>query len=294
MKFVTLGSLVTCGLIAMLTLIGYESQAVNKPLINNTSVINNTSAINTAKRSNITRVDTETRVATGAGPATEISATFSILAVDPESGSVGMAVASKYPAVGKVVGYVRAGVGGICTQHHHVPAWGEPALDALQQGKSPEAVIADLLRDDPGRELRQLAVIDMTGRAAQHNPTTAPQRSFYWGSMAGRFYCCQGNTLAGRGVITEMARAYEETTGSLADRLMAALVAGDCAGGDHRGKLAAGIRVAKTGVEGNWFELYVDESDNAVIDLAQKYAETEHEAKGAWEGAKLPFTPPCR
>jgi uncharacterized Ntn-hydrolase superfamily protein len=288
MKFVTLGSLVTCGLIAMLTLIRYESQAVNKPLINNIS------AINTAQSSNVTRVDDETRVPIGAEPATEISATFSILAVDPESGSVGMAVASKYPAVGKVVGYVRAGVGGICTQHHHVPAWGEPALDALQQGKSPEAVIADLLRDDPGRELRQLAVIDMTGRAAQHNPTIAPERSFYWGSMAGRFYCCQGNTLAGRGVITEMARAYEETTGSLADRLMAALVAGECAGGDHRGKLAAGIRVAKTGVEGNWFELYVDESDNAVIDLARKYAESEHEAKGEWEGAKLPFTPPCR
>jgi uncharacterized Ntn-hydrolase superfamily protein len=288
MKFVTLGSLVTCGLIAMLTLIRYESQAVNKPLINNIS------AINTAKLSNVTRVDDETRVPIGAEPATEISATFSILAVDPESGSVGMAVASKYPAVGKVVGYVRAGVGGICTQHHHVPAWGEPALDALQQGKSPEVVIADLLRDDPGRELRQLAVIDMTGRAAQHNPTAAPERSFYWGSMAGRFYCCQGNTLAGRGVINEMARAYEETTGSLADRLMAALVAGECAGGDHRGKLAAGIRVAKTGVEGNWFELYVDESDNAVIDLAQKYAETEHDAKGEWEGAKLPFTPPCR
>jgi uncharacterized Ntn-hydrolase superfamily protein len=288
MKFVTLGSLVTCGLIAMLTLIGYDAQTTNHQLIHNTS------AIDTAQRSNVARVDTDTVVPIGTEPASEISATFSILAVDPESGSVGMAVASKYPAVGKVVGYVRAGVGGICTQHHHVPAWGEPALDALQQGKSPEAVIADLLRDDPGRELRQLAVIDMTGRAAQHNPTTAPERSFYWGSMAGRFYCCQGNTLAGRGVITEMARAYEETTGSLADRLMAALVAGECAGGDHRGKLAAGIRVAKTGVEGNWFELYVDESDNAVIDLARKYAETEHDAKGEWEGAKLPFTPPCR
>ena len=288
MKFVTLGSLVTCGLIAMLTLIGYDAQTANHQLIHNTS------AITAKQHSNVTRVDTDTRVPIGTEPASEISATFSILAVDPESGSVGMAVASKYPAVGKVVGYVRAGVGGICTQHHHVPAWGEPALDALQQGKSPEAVIADLLRDDPGRELRQLAVIDMTGRAAQHNPTTAPERSFYWGSMAGRFYCCQGNTLAGRGVITEMARAYEETTGSLADRLMAALVAGECAGGDHRGKLAAGIRVAKTGVEGNWFELYVDESDNAVIDLAKKYAETEHDAKGEWEGAKLPFTPPCR
>ncbi len=226
-------------------------------------------------------------------PREEITATFSILAVDPETGAVGMAVASKYPAVGKVVGYVRAGVGGICTQHYHVPAWGEPALDALAAGAPPEQVIADLLRDDPGREMRQLAVIDMSGRAAVHNPTTAPPASRYWGAMTGRYYCCQGNTLQGREVITEMARAYEETKGSLADRLMAALVAGDCAGGDHRGRLAAGIRVAKENVDGHWFELYVDQSDDAVRELAERYAEVEHEAKGDWPGGKLPFVSPC-
>jgi hypothetical protein len=90
-----------------------------------------------------------------------------------------------------------------------------------------------------------------------------------------------------------MARAYEETQGSLADRLMAALIAGDRAGGDHRGRLAAGIRVAKKGVEGYWLELYVDESQDAVIDLAKKYAALEHEAKGSWPGGKLPFEYPC-
>ncbi len=222
----------------------------------------------------------------------EITATFSIVAVDPDTGSVGMAVASKYPAVGRVVGYVRAGVGGICTQHHHVPKWGEPALDALASGKAPEQVIADLLKNDPDRELRQLAVIDMTGRAAVHNPTQAPERSRYWSAMTGRFYCCQGNTLTGREVITEMARAYEETKGSLADRLMAALIAGDCAGGDHRGRLAAGIRVAKVGHDGYWLESYIDKSDDAVVDLAKQYAELRHDAKGDWPGGKLPFTRP--
>lgn len=226
-------------------------------------------------------------------PSGEISATFSIVAVDPDSGLVGMAVASKYPAVGRVVGYVRAGVGGICTQHHHVPAWGEPALDRLAEGQPPEQVIADLLRDDPGRELRQLAVIDMAGRTAIHNPTQAPVASRYWAAMTGRFYCCQGNTLQGREVITEMARAYEETSGSFTDRLMAALVAGDCAGGDHRGRLAAGIRVAKSGHPDYWFELYVDQSDDAVMELAAAYAQTEHEAKGDWPGGKPPFTSPC-
>jgi uncharacterized Ntn-hydrolase superfamily protein len=208
-----------------------------------------------------------------AGKPQAISATFSIVAVDPETGEVGAAVASKYPAVGRVVPYVRAGVGGFCTQHYHVPDWGEAALDALAEGTPPEQVIADLLKDDPQRELRQLAIIDMQGRAAVHNPTAAPERSRYWAAMTGRFYCCQGNTLAGRTVVTEMARAYEDTEGTLADRLMAALVAADGAGGDHRGRLAAGIRIAKTGVEGYSFELYVDNSDDAVNELMKKYAE---------------------
>jgi uncharacterized Ntn-hydrolase superfamily protein len=209
-----------------------------------------------------------------------LTATFSIVAVDPDRGVCGAAVASKYPAVGKVVPYVRGGVGAFCTQHYHVPAWGEPALDLLEKGVRPEAVLAELLAEDEKPELRQLAIVDMEGRTAVHNPTAAPKRSRYWAAMTGRYYCCQGNTLTGREVIVEMARAYEDTQGSLADRLMAALVAGDRAGGDHRGRLAAGIRVAKREVTGHWFELYVDESDDAVMELAKKYAALTHDAKG--------------
>lgn len=223
----------------------------------------------------------------------EISATFSIVAVDPETGVVGAAVASKYPAVGKVVPYVRAGVGGFCTQHYHVPKWGEPALDALAKGTRPEQVLADLLKGDDMPEQRQLAIIDMSGQAAVHNPTAAPKESRYWGAMTGRYYCCQGNTLTGREVVNALAAGYEETEGSLADRLIAALLAADCVGGDHRGRLAAGIRVAKKDVEGYWFELYVDKSDDAVIELAKKYAETKHDAKGTWRGGQLPFVHPC-
>jgi len=74
---------------------------------------------------------------------------------------------------------------------------------------------------------------------------------------------------------------------------MAALVAGDCAGGDHRGRLAAGIRVAKRGVDGYWLELYTDQSKDAVVDLLRKYAELKHEAKGDWRGGQLPFQHPC-
>jgi uncharacterized Ntn-hydrolase superfamily protein len=215
-----------------------------------------------------------------------VTATFSIVAVDPESGVVGAAVASKYPAVGKVVPYVRAGVGGFCTQHHHVPKWGERALDLLAAGKRPEAVFVELFQDDADSELRQLAIIDMQGRAAVHNPTKAPQGSRYWAAMTGRYYCCQGNTLVGRAVVTEMARVYEETAGSLADRLMAALLAADQAGGDHRGRLAAGIRVAKTDVDGYWLELYVDRSDDAVNELVKQYLEQKHDARGGWQPKK--------
>lgn len=98
--------------------------------------------------------------------------------------------------------------------------------------------------------------------------------------MTGRFYACQGNTLAGRKVVASMVEAYEATEGSIADRLMAALVAADRAGGDHRGKLAAGIRVTKRGVDGDWLALDVDDSDDAVEELMRRYKALEHPAKG--------------
>lgn len=224
----------------------------------------------------------------------EKTATFSITAVDPETGICGGAVASKYPAVGKVVPYVRAGVGAFCTQHWHVPKWGEQALNLLEQGKRPEEVFLELLRDDKDAEQRQLGISDVHGRTLVHNPTASGKSSYYFGAMTGKHYTVQGNTLTGREVITAMAEGFEDTKGSLADRLMAALVAGDCVGGDHRGRLAAGIRVAKPGVEGDWFALYVDKSDDAVVELLHKYADTEHDAKGDWRGGQLPFQHPCK
>ncbi len=223
-----------------------------------------------------------------------VSGTFSIVAVDPETGVCGAAVASRYPAVGKVVPYVRAGVGAFCTQHWHNPKWGEHALDLLASGKGSEEVLGELLKNDERRDKRQLAIIDMHGRAANRNPSNADPSGIYWGAMSGRFYACQGNTLTGREVVVAMAKAYEETKGSLTDRLMAALVEADCVGGDHRGRLAAGIRIAKQGVDGYWFELYVDKSDDAVIELLKKYVALKHAAKGKWEQGQAPFSHPCK
>jgi uncharacterized Ntn-hydrolase superfamily protein len=232
-------------------------------------------------------------VAAAVEPETGTSRTFSIIAVEPETGVCGAAVASKYPAVGSVVPFARGGVGAFCTQHDHNPAWGTRALDLLEEGKSAGDVLLELTRDDPQPGQRQLAIVDVHGRTAQHNPTEAPADSRWWGAMSGRFYACQGNTLVGREVITAMAAAYENTKGSLADRLMAALVAGDCAGGDHRGRLAAGIVVAKPGARGAWLKVEVDKSDDAVRDLARKYAEMDHEAKGEWAAGHQPWTDPC-
>ena len=154
-------------------------------------------------------------------------------------------------------------------------------------------VLGRLLQSDNHPGQRQLAIINMSGQTAIHQPVDADRSSQYWGAMSGKFYACQGNTLTGRNVIAAMATAYEDTQGSLSDRLMAALIAADCEGGDHRGRLAAGIRVAKLGRGGHWLELQVDESNNAVIDLARKYATLKHPGKGKWRGGQLPFQPPC-
>ena len=222
-----------------------------------------------------------------------ISQTFSIVAVNPATGVCGAAVASKYPSVGKVVPYVRAGVGAFCTQHWHHPPWGKQALDLLEKGHGPETVLGMLLKNDERKDKRQLGIIDMQGRAANRNPAQADPGGIYWGAMSGRYYACQGNTLTGREVIIAMAQAYEETRGTVADRLMAALVAADCAGGDHRGRLAAGIRIAKRGEPGYWLELQVEKSDDAVVDLLKQYVATKHAAKGPWKGGQPPFRHPC-
>ena len=229
----------------------------------------------------------------GDGAEHGVSGTFSIVAVDPDTRVCGAAVASKYPGVGKVVAYARADVGAFCTQHHHVPAWGERALDLLAAGDLPEEVLGNLLKDDMRHHKRQLAIIDMRGCAANRNPAGADPSGVYWGAMSGQYYACQGNTLVGRQVIVAMAQAYEETKGSLADRLLAALVAADCVGGDHRGRQAAGIRVAKRGVEGYWLELQIEDHPDAVMELLKEYVQSNHDAKGQWPVGQLPFAHPC-
>jgi uncharacterized Ntn-hydrolase superfamily protein len=170
--------------------------------------------------------------------------TFSIVAVDLEAGEAGCAVQSKYFAVGSVVPWVRAGIGAVATQAAGVAIYGARALEAIERGSSPEDALAAVLADDPGRETRQLGAVTAGGRAAAF---TGADCLDWAGHRVGAGYAVQGNILAGEAVVDEMARAYEETVGPLVERLVAALEAGQAAGGDKRGQQSAAVVVERVG-----------------------------------------------
>ena len=168
--------------------------------------------------------------------------TFSIVAADLEAGEVGCAVQSRYFSVGSVVPWARAGVGAVATQAAGVAVYGLRALEELERGASPEDALAHVLADDDGRETRQLGVVTADGRAAAFTGA----RCLDWaGHRIGPGFAVQGNILAGEAVVDEMARAYEETVGSLVERLVAALEAGQAAGGDRRGQQSAAVIVER-------------------------------------------------
>jgi uncharacterized Ntn-hydrolase superfamily protein len=172
------------------------------------------------------------------------SGTFSIVAADPETGEVGVAVQSKYFAVGAVVPWARAGVGAAATQAAVVAAYGPRLLDALERGSSPEAAIDEVLSGDEGRETRQLGVATAAGDAACW---TGSDCNPWAGHERGSGFAAQGNILAGADVVRAMARTYETTVGTMAERLVAALEAGQAAGGDTRGQQSAAVLVEKAG-----------------------------------------------
>ena len=170
--------------------------------------------------------------------------TFSICAVDPAAQEVGCAVQSRYFAVGSVVPWARAGVGAVATQAAGVAVYGPRVLELLEQGVAPDDALTRVLADDDGRETRQLGVVAGDGRAAAH---TGAECLAWAGHRVGDGYAVQGNILAGEAVVTEMERAFVEARGSLAERLVAALEAGQAAGGDSRGQQSAAIVVERVG-----------------------------------------------
>jgi len=182
--------------------------------------------------------------------------TYSIVAWDPEAGEWGVAVQSKFLGVGAVVPWARAGVGAVATQAWANVGFGPRGLEMLEDGLPAQQVVEELVAGDEGRGRRQVAVVDGRGRAAAHTGRECPD---WAGHVTGDGYSCQGNILVGRETVDAMARAFVEVEGALPERLVAALEAGQAAGGDRRGQQSAALLVVREGGGyGGYTDRYVD------------------------------------
>ncbi len=197
------------------------------------------------------------------------TSTFSCVAYDPATGSLGVVVQSKFPAVGAAVPWARAGVGAVATQAAANLTYGEDGLRMLELGFSAEETLRKLTERDSDREERQMGIVDARGRAA----TFTGKNTFPWsGGVTGKNYACQGNILAGPDVVRDMARVLDAAAGAFPDRLMAALEAGQKAGGDRRGKESAAMLVVRKGagyggVGDKWIDLRVDDHPEPIQEL---------------------------
>ncbi len=195
-------------------------------------------------------------------------ATFSIVARDSAAGELGVAVASRFFAVGTVVPWAQADVGAVATQSFANTSFGWRGLDLLYQGLTPQETIDVLLRDDDNPTQRQVGVVSADGQSA----TYTGENCLAWaGGRNGPDYAVQGNILAGEAVVAAMEKAFLETAGTLADRMYAALLAGEKNGGDSRGKQSAALLVVK---EGAGYGGYTDRAiDIRVDDSPQPFKE---------------------
>ena len=177
-------------------------------------------------------------------PALPAHATFSIVGIDPVTGDLGIAVASRYFAVGAVVPWADAGVGAVATQAGVNVGYGPRALELLRQGLTAQQVMDKLFAEDtfPGKDGRQLAIVDAKGNIAVVTGEAAQQ---WRGHTKGKTWSAQGNILVGQHVVEAMGRAFDATNDELAEKLYAALKAGDEAGGDSRGRQSASILVVR-------------------------------------------------
>ena len=197
--------------------------------------------------------------------------TFSIVACDLGEKAWGVAVASKFPAVGAVVPWAKAGAGAVATQAFANTSFGPHGLELMASGLSAEAALEELLKDDEEREQRQVGLVDAQGLAA----TFTGSECFEWaGGLTGPGYAIQGNILGGEQVILAMQQVFIKRQGQLPARLYAALLAGDRAGGDRRGRQSAAIYVVKPGggyggTTDRWVDYRVDDHDDPVPRLGE-------------------------
>lgn len=182
--------------------------------------------------------------------------TFSLVAYDPSNGDLGIAVASKFLAVGSVVPWAQHGVGAIATQSWANTSYGPYGLEMLKQGMSPEEVGNALIVMDPQAAQRQFGIVDAQGRAFTF---TGSECSDWAGGRIGKNYAAQGNILVGAAVVDALAETFERARGTLAERLLNALAAGQAAGGDARGQESAALLVVRAnGGYGGFNDRYLD------------------------------------
>lgn len=186
----------------------------------------------------------------------EMVSTFSIVGYDPEAKEWGVAVQSKFLAVGAVVPWLKAGVGAVATQSWANTTYGPRGLELMSQGLSAEEVVQRLVEDDEGKDLRQVGLIDASGNAA----TFTGKDCYPWaGGVTGKHFAAQGNILVSEETVQAMASTFESAQGDLAERLLAALAAGGKAGGDSRGEQSAALVVVKEeGGYGGYNDRYID------------------------------------
>jgi uncharacterized Ntn-hydrolase superfamily protein len=211
--------------------------------------------------------------------------TYSIVARDPDSGEVGVAVQSHWFSVGSVVSWARAGVGAVATQSIGEPSYGPDALDLLAEGVPPAEALARLVAGDERERFRQVAVVDAGGRVAVH---TGERCIAFAGHRTGDGYSVQANMMASPDVWPAMAEAFEAADGPLARRLVAALRAAEGAGGDVRGRQSAAIVVAPP--EGEPWRLRTDlrvEDHDEPLDEIERLLDLADAYRLATEGDNL-------
>ena len=202
-----------------------------------------------------------------------VPSTFSIVAADLGRGEWGIAVQSKFIAVGAVVPWAEANVGAVATQARANVAYGPGGLARLRSGESAEEVVRGLTGGDPHSDERQLGIVDARGRSAAFTGAKCPP---WAGHETGEGFACQGNILFGASVVRAMARAYESTPGDLPERLLAALSAGQREGGDRRGMQSAALLVDRADGgygRGNdrWIDLRVDDHPAPIEELKRQF-----------------------
>jgi len=220
--------------------------------------------------------------------------TFSIVGFDPETGDLGVVVQSKFPNVRPVVPWARAGVGAVATQSFASLDYGIKGLDLMENGATAEEALRIVLANDENREQRQVGIVDAKGNAAtwtgseafnwrggrigQRNGSVSamgPEQNNISTVLTGYGFTAQGNILVSKETVEAMADAYQRTSGSLADRLMAALKAGGKAGGDQRGEQSAAMLVVRKGAgyDGmdNFIDISVFDHDTPIAELERLY-----------------------